>query len=104
VLGNLLNLLFLLSCLLGPFVINLVYTRLGLVVSYKYVESQVRTTQGGIKHVLRERWYAWTEARELYDSGYRPSKDEVLEDEEQYVNDFPMKPDTTSGPKVPTIV
>ncbi|KAL1953748.1 hypothetical protein VTO42DRAFT_2312 [Malbranchea cinnamomea] len=49
-------------------------------------EKTVRATQNGIKHVLRERWYAWMEARQLYNSGYRPKKDSVIEeagDEEQ---------------------
>ena len=36
--------------------------------------SQIRSTQRAIKHVLRERWYAWDEARELYNSGYRPEE------------------------------
>lgn len=41
----------------------------------------MRVTQHSIKHVLRERWYAWSDARELYNSGYRPSEEEVFEDE-----------------------
>ncbi|QVM09632.1 54S ribosomal protein L4 mitochondrial [Coccidioides posadasii str. Silveira] len=44
-------------------------------------DKTVRATQHAIKHVLRERWYAWNEARELYNGGYRPSPDEVLEEE-----------------------
>ncbi|KAL2872349.1 mitochondrial 54S ribosomal protein uL29m [Aspergillus lucknowensis] len=32
----------------------------------------IRVTQNGIKHVLRERWYAWEDAKKLYRSGYRP--------------------------------
>lgn len=36
-------------------------------------------TQNNIKHVLRERWNAWSEARELYNDGYRPEQDELLE-------------------------
>ncbi|CRG86829.1 54S ribosomal protein L4, mitochondrial [Talaromyces islandicus] len=28
----------------------------------------IRTTQKSIKHVLRERWYAWEDARELFDA------------------------------------
>ncbi|RAK72334.1 mitochondrial 54S ribosomal protein uL29m [Aspergillus fijiensis CBS 313.89] len=32
----------------------------------------VRVTQNGIKHVLRERWYAWEDAQKLYKNGYRP--------------------------------
>lgn len=30
-----------------------------------------------IKHVLRERWYAWEEAQRLYDQGARPAYEEV---------------------------
>jgi hypothetical protein len=44
---------------------------------------QVRATQHAIKHVLRERWYAWEDARELYNENkaYRPSfsEEELLE-------------------------
>ncbi|KAL2834444.1 mitochondrial 39-S ribosomal protein L47 (MRP-L47)-domain-containing protein [Aspergillus cavernicola] len=32
----------------------------------------IRVTQHGIKHVLRERWYAWEDAQKLYQTGYRP--------------------------------
>ncbi|GLA25954.1 54S ribosomal protein L4 mitochondrial [Aspergillus niger] len=35
----------------------------------------IRVTQNGIKHVLRERWYAWEEAQRLYRKGYRPQED-----------------------------
>ncbi|OJI86219.1 hypothetical protein ASPTUDRAFT_53496 [Aspergillus tubingensis CBS 134.48] len=35
----------------------------------------IRVTQNGIKHVLRERWYAWEEAQRLYKKGYRPQED-----------------------------
>ena len=83
---------------------NLVFARFRIAASYKYVKSQVRTTQYGIKYVLRERWHAWTEARELYNGGYRPSKDELFEDKEEDVGNFPMKPDTTSSDKSSTSV
>ncbi|WEW59716.1 54S ribosomal protein L4 mitochondrial [Emydomyces testavorans] len=43
-------------------------------------DNIVRATQHAIKHVLRERWYAWSEARELYNTGYRPSQEELLEE------------------------
>ncbi|KAI9368262.1 MRP-L47-domain-containing protein [Aspergillus egyptiacus] len=36
----------------------------------------IRVTQQGIKHVLRERWYAWEDARRLYEKGYRPQDEE----------------------------
>ncbi|KAI9041038.1 mitochondrial 54S ribosomal protein uL29m [Aspergillus affinis] len=36
----------------------------------------IRVTQKSIKHVLRERWYAWEEAQRLYKEGYRPQEDE----------------------------
>ena len=38
-------------------------------------------TQNGIKHVLRERWHAWSEARKLYDEGYRPEWERAVEEE-----------------------
>ncbi|PYH45150.1 mitochondrial 54S ribosomal protein uL29m [Aspergillus saccharolyticus JOP 1030-1] len=38
-------------------------------------ERIVRRTQNGIKHVLRERWYAWEDAQKLYKDGYRPQYD-----------------------------
>ncbi|KAE8146089.1 mitochondrial 39-S ribosomal protein L47 (MRP-L47)-domain-containing protein [Aspergillus avenaceus] len=37
----------------------------------------VRVTQKSIKHVLRERWYAWEDAQKLYNSGYRPQEDDA---------------------------
>ncbi|KAJ0417115.1 MRP-L47-domain-containing protein [Aspergillus carlsbadensis] len=42
----------------------------------------IRITQKGIQHVLRERWYAWEDARKLYKSGYRPqdANEEVIEE------------------------
>ncbi|EAU38220.1 conserved hypothetical protein [Aspergillus terreus NIH2624] len=36
----------------------------------------IRVTQNGIKHVLRERWYAWEDAQKLYKDGYRPQDEE----------------------------
>ncbi|KAL4871807.1 54S ribosomal protein L4, mitochondrial [Aspergillus spectabilis] len=36
----------------------------------------IRITQNGIKHVLRERWYAWEDAGKLYEKGYRPQEEE----------------------------
>ncbi|EEQ29320.1 54S ribosomal protein L4 mitochondrial [Microsporum canis] len=42
-------------------------------------DKTVMVTQNNIKHVLRERWNAWSEARELYNDGYRPEQDELLE-------------------------
>jgi large subunit ribosomal protein L47 len=38
--------------------------------------EQIRITQNGIKHVLRERWYAWEDAEKLYEKGYRPQDEE----------------------------
>ena len=66
------------------------------------VKTQVRTTQTGIKQVLRERWDAWNEARELYDEGYRPSKEEPLMDKENYLDDSLMESDTLTSHKSPT--
>ncbi|KAE8353966.1 MRP-L47-domain-containing protein [Aspergillus coremiiformis] len=47
-----------------------------------YGEWELRTrdqvilvTQKSIKHVLRERWYAWEDAQKLYNSGYRPQEE-----------------------------
>ncbi|PYI08176.1 MRP-L47-domain-containing protein [Aspergillus sclerotiicarbonarius CBS 121057] len=39
-------------------------------------ERVIRVTQNGIKHVLRERWYAWEDAQRLYKKGYRPQDEE----------------------------
>ncbi|KAF7595906.1 54S ribosomal protein L4 mitochondrial [Aspergillus hancockii] len=38
-------------------------------------ERVVRVTQKSIKHVLRERWYAWEDAQKAYNNGYRPQED-----------------------------
>lgn len=46
------------------------------------IPFQIRVTQNGIKHVLRERWYAWEDAQHLYNSGYRPEADEGSFEEE----------------------
>ncbi|KAI1926599.1 54S ribosomal protein L4 mitochondrial [Ophidiomyces ophidiicola] len=59
-----------------------------LAAGYGDYESQnrdktVRTTQKAIKHVLRERWYAWNEARDLYNGGYRPSSEVFLEEDHE---------------------
>ncbi|KAL1982884.1 hypothetical protein VTN96DRAFT_812 [Rasamsonia emersonii] len=43
-------------------------------------DRTIRITQKSIKHVLRERWYAWEEARRLYESGYRPEAEDSYED------------------------
>ena len=40
------------------------------------MQRQVRVTQKSIKHVLRERWYAWEDAQKLYEQGYRPQNEE----------------------------
>ncbi|BDD56087.1 54S ribosomal protein L4 mitochondrial [Monascus purpureus] len=42
-------------------------------------DKVVRKTQMAIKLVLRERWYAWEDARRLYQRGYRPKVEEDLE-------------------------
>ncbi|KAL4986363.1 54S ribosomal protein L4, mitochondrial [Aspergillus falconensis] len=39
----------------------------------------IRVTQLGIKHVLRERWYAWEDAQSLYKKGYRPQNEDTEE-------------------------
>ncbi|KAL4751699.1 54S ribosomal protein L4, mitochondrial [Aspergillus terricola var. indicus] len=39
----------------------------------------IRVTQLGIKHVLRERWYAWEDAQNLYKKGYRPQNEDTEE-------------------------
>ncbi|THC97777.1 hypothetical protein EYZ11_002759 [Aspergillus tanneri] len=38
-------------------------------------DRAIRVTQKSIKHVLRERWYAWEEAQRLYEQGHRPQED-----------------------------
>ncbi|EDN11378.1 mitochondrial 54S ribosomal protein YmL4 [Histoplasma capsulatum] len=45
-------------------------------------DKTVRGTQQSIKQVLRERWYAWEDARQLYESGeYSPADAQVMEAE-----------------------
>ncbi|KAI9934733.1 hypothetical protein ASPWEDRAFT_44218 [Aspergillus wentii DTO 134E9] len=39
----------------------------------------IRVTQKSIKHVLRERWYAWEDAQTLYKNGYRPQEEDSQE-------------------------
>ncbi|OAX85128.1 54S ribosomal protein L4, mitochondrial [Emergomyces africanus] len=63
------------------------YERQRLQVGYGEYESNnrdktVRGTQQSIKQVLRERWHAWEEARQLYESGdYSPAEQQVMEEE-----------------------
>jgi hypothetical protein len=42
----------------------------------------VKVTQKAIRHVLRERWYAWEDARKVYEAGFRPQlgKGEFVEE------------------------
>ncbi|KAF3482926.1 mitochondrial 54S ribosomal protein YmL4 [Arthroderma uncinatum] len=42
-------------------------------------DKTIVATQNNIKHVLRERWNSWSDARELYNDGYRPEQDALLE-------------------------
>ncbi|KAJ5172705.1 54S ribosomal protein L4 [Penicillium capsulatum] len=44
-------------------------------------EKVIRVTQNSIKHVLRERWYAWEDAQRLYQQGYLPEKMRTKEEE-----------------------
>ncbi|EEH35296.1 mitochondrial 54S ribosomal protein YmL4 [Paracoccidioides lutzii Pb01] len=47
-------------------------------------DKTVRSTQRSIRHVLLERWYAWEDARELYETGaYSPAEEDVMEQEDQ---------------------
>lgn len=56
---------------------------------------QITVTQKGIKHVLRERWYAWEEASRLYAKGVYPSMEEdVMEPEEDKVEEDKVEEDT----------
>ena len=43
---------------------------------------QIRKTQTAIKFVLRERWYAWEDARHAYLQGQRPELDDDIEENE----------------------
>ncbi|PGG99335.1 54S ribosomal protein L4, mitochondrial [Blastomyces parvus] len=48
-------------------------------------DKTVRGTQQSIKQVLRERWYAWEDARQLYESGeYSPADVQVMEEDDNY--------------------
>lgn len=44
------------------------------------VALQIVVTQKSIRHVLRERWYAWEDANTLYQKGYRPAAEEAREE------------------------
>ncbi|KAJ5112534.1 54S ribosomal protein L4 [Penicillium argentinense] len=66
------------------------YERMRLKPGYGDHEAQARDkavqiTQKSIKHVLRERWYAWEDATRLYEQGVRPEGQEygadVMEEE-----------------------
>ncbi|KAF3891838.1 Mitochondrial 54S ribosomal protein YmL4 [Trichophyton interdigitale] len=54
-------------------------------------DKTIVVTQNNIKHVLRERWNAWSEARELYNNGYRPEQDELLETAELQEDAMPAE-------------
>ncbi|KAJ5274201.1 hypothetical protein N7505_002746, partial [Penicillium chrysogenum] len=43
-------------------------------------DKVIRSTMRNIKHVLRERWYAWEDAKRMYKRGYRPENFYGLED------------------------
>ncbi|KAJ6136812.1 hypothetical protein N7497_012365 [Penicillium chrysogenum] len=45
-------------------------------------DKVIRSTMRNIKHVLRERWYAWEDAKRMYKRGYRPENFYGLEDVE----------------------
>ncbi|KAJ5640939.1 54S ribosomal protein L4 [Penicillium herquei] len=45
-------------------------------------EKAVTVTMHGIKHVLRERWYAYEEAQRLYAQGVRPEYETYMESSE----------------------
>ncbi|KAJ5758730.1 54S ribosomal protein L4 [Penicillium odoratum] len=60
--------------------------RMRLKAGYGEHESESRDraiviTMKSIKHVLRERWYAWEEAQRLYEQGARPEYEDVMESE-----------------------
>ncbi|KAJ5994010.1 mitochondrial 39-S ribosomal protein L47 (MRP-L47)-domain-containing protein [Penicillium sp. IBT 35674x] len=42
-------------------------------------DKTIVITMKNIKHVLRERWYAWEEAQRLYEQGARPEYEDVME-------------------------
>ncbi|KAJ5363694.1 54S ribosomal protein L4 [Penicillium cataractarum] len=43
-------------------------------------DDAIVVTQKTIKHVLRERYYAWEEASRLYSKGYRPQDQDTMEE------------------------
>ncbi|RMJ22573.1 54S ribosomal protein [Aspergillus sp. HF37] len=43
-------------------------------------DKVVVVTQKSIRHVLRERWYAWEDAKTLYQKGHRPAAEEATEE------------------------
>ncbi|KAJ5800766.1 uncharacterized protein N7518_002834 [Penicillium psychrosexuale] len=45
-------------------------------------DKVIRSTMKNIKHVLRERWYAWEDASRMYKRGYRPENFYGLDDAE----------------------
>ncbi|KAJ5510113.1 Ribosomal protein L47 mitochondrial [Penicillium expansum] len=45
-------------------------------------DKVIRSTMKNIKHVLRERWYAWEDASRMYKRGYRPENFYGLDDVE----------------------
>lgn len=49
-----------------------------------------------IKHVLRERWYAYEDATRMYESGYRPKDFYALDEAEQ------MKTEETATEQIET--
>lgn len=65
----------------------------------------MRDTQRAIRATLRERWYAWEDARRLFDSGYRPMEGEAEDDweddweEEDTVQTGDVKEDTAQDDK-----
>ncbi|EFR00015.1 hypothetical protein MGYG_09005 [Nannizzia gypsea CBS 118893] len=54
-------------------------------------DKTIVVTQNNIKHVLRERWNAWSEARDLYNDGYKPEQDELLETAEYQEDPMPAE-------------
>lgn len=55
--------------------------RILLSASADYPFPKIQITQKSIKHVLRERWYAWEEATRLYQKGHRPQYEDSMEEE-----------------------
>ena len=49
----------------------------GYVTSTLTLLLQIKETQKQIKKVLQDRWTAWYEARDLWNSGLRPGQDQV---------------------------